>query len=273
MDAAERESSQAHAERYELLDRLDDWLDGPLTLLAGVMLGLLVVDFAANLPPTWEHRVQQAETAIWAIFIADFLLEFTIAPSKLAYLRRNWLTVISLALPAFRAVRILRIARAVRGLSLVRVVTTFNRGTRALSDIVERGRFSYVVGLTIAVIVVAAASAYYFEVGEPGATIQSFGDALWWSSTLVTTMNSPLYVVTVEGRFIGLVVRVFALALSGYLTAILAVAWIGAQPAAPSKLPDPALAEELRRLRQEVARLRSLLEEQPTPASPNRHAA
>jgi voltage-gated potassium channel len=250
----ERHGSTAPGERGELQHRLSAWLDVPLTVLALIMLALLVVEFTVDLSPTWSRRIEQVQLAIWVVFVAAFALELALAPSKLGYLRRNWLTAISVALPALRSLRLLRVARALRGLSLVRTVATLNRGTRALEHIVRKGQFGYVLLLTFLVTVTAAAGAYYFERDIPDAAIRTPGEALWWAATIVTTINSPLETVTLEGRVLALLLRVFGLAISGYLTATIAVYLLGATRR------DETADLELRRLRLEVVRLQGLLE-------------
>ena len=45
---------------------------------------------------------------VWIIFILDFAIEFTLAPRKLRYLKSNWLTAVSLLVPALRVLRIIR---------------------------------------------------------------------------------------------------------------------------------------------------------------------
>ncbi len=258
VDAAAKRA-EADRERGELQERISDWLDTPLTILSFVMLGLLVVELTADLGPVWAARVSQTQTAIWAVFVAAFLIELLLAPSTIAYLQKNWLTAISVALPGLRSVRILQAARALRGLSLVRILTTVNRGTRALGHVVQRGRFGYVLALTGVVVVTSAAGAYYFERTEPQANIVTLGDALWWSAAIVTTINSPYDTVTLEGRIVALLLRVFALAISGYLTAIIAVYLIGGKQQTEPAEVDQA---ELRALREQVARLEQLLERQ-----------
>ncbi|HZS01560.1 MAG TPA: ion transporter [Chloroflexota bacterium] len=247
---------QCRRQRWELLQRLSDWLDAPLTALALIMLGLMVAELALPLSPAWARRVTQAETAIWIVFLADFLLEFALAPSKLHYLKRNWLTAVAVVLPTLRAVRVLRVARALRGMSLLRLLTTLNRGSRALGHIVRRGQLGYVLLLTVSVVATAAAGAYYLEHDEPGALIKTPGEAIWWAATLVTTMNSSLDTVTVEGQVVSLLLRVFALGVSGYVTAVIAVYLLGA-PRQPEEGPDQP---ELAALRAEVAALRALVE-------------
>ena len=49
---------------------------------------------------------------------------------------------------------------------------------------------------------------FLLEAGAPGARIQDFGDALWWSAALVTTIGSELYPVTAAGRVLTFVFTV-----------------------------------------------------------------
>ncbi|MBI4498146.1 MAG: ion transporter [Chloroflexi bacterium] len=239
-------------QRGELLARVSDWLDAPLSLLAFVMLGLLILELTVELSPAWAARVVQAQLAIWVIFAAAFLLEFALAPAKVQYLKTHWLTAISVALPALRAVRVFRAARALRGLRLIRLVTTFNRGTGAIEQIFRRGQFGYVAALTLIVTITAAAGASYFERGAPQASITTLGDAVWWAAAMVTTINAQLETTTFEGRVIGLLLRVYGMTVAGYVTAAIAAYLIG-QPEPPERAE--AEHSELHQLRLQVARL------------------
>lgn len=67
----DRAAGQEH--RQELQERIADWLDVPLSVLALVMLGLLILELTVPLSPAWAGRVTQAQTAIWAIFVAVFM--------------------------------------------------------------------------------------------------------------------------------------------------------------------------------------------------------
>ena len=252
-----------HQEQNELLDRIESWLDPPLTVLAFVMLALLFVDLTMSLGPFWSRQVNQAETAIWVIFFFTFVFQLFLAPDKAQFLKRNWLTVISVLLPALRVVRIFRVIAVLREVSLVRVLTTLNRGARALGTIVRRGQLGYVMGLTLIVTLTSAGGTFYFEQAAPNASITTLGDAIWWSFTLVTTINTGLEPVTLEGRIIGVLMRIFALAVSGYVTAVIAAHLLGFTQ------PNPTTREstEVRLLREELARMRQLLAEQaPRPA-------
>ncbi|MDQ3809601.1 MAG: ion transporter [Chloroflexota bacterium] len=250
--------THAAHERLELQERLAAWLDVPLTALAFIMLGLLVAQFLLPLSPSWQTHVDQAQTAIWAIFAVDFAFELLLAPSKVRYLKQNWLTAVSVLLPAFRTLRVVRVARALRGVSLLRLLTTLNRGGRALEHVARRGQLGYVLGLTLLVTAGGAAGVYFFESGEPDALIHTPGDALWWAATLITTVNSPLAVVTLEGRLVAMLLRVYALAVSGYITAVIAVQLFGLSQRdhATDAHALEALLEEMHLLRNELAEVR-----------------
>src|SRR5438552_3176805 len=152
-------------ERRSLLQQLETWLETPLLILGFIWLTLLVIELSGNLSPTLEL----VGTVIWIIFIADFVIKLTLAPDKTDYIRSNWLTALSLLVPAlrvfriFRVFRILRAARAVRGVRLLKIVTSLNRGMKALGRSFGRRGFGYVVTLTIIVIFAGAAGMLTFE--------------------------------------------------------------------------------------------------------------
>jgi voltage-gated potassium channel len=64
------------------------------------------------------------------------------------------------------------------------------------------------------------------ERNAPGANITSFGDALWWASTTVTTVGyGDRYPVTTEGRLIAVGLILVGIGLVGAVTASVAT-WI-----------------------------------------------
>lgn len=66
------------------------------------------------------------------------------------------------------------------------------------------------------VMLVGAALGFLLEAGAPGSPIEDFGDALWWSAALVTTIGSELYPVTAAGRILGFVLMIYALGVFTY---------------------------------------------------------
>ena len=149
-------SEAARQVRWETLDELDEWLRTPMLLLSLAWLIIVLVELLRGS----SRLLEIFGTAIWIVFIAEFLLRFTLAPEKLPFLRRNWLTILSLVVPAFRllrGLRFLRAARALRGARLIRIVGTANRSMNALKATLRRRRFGYVLGLTALVVALGAA--------------------------------------------------------------------------------------------------------------------
>jgi voltage-gated potassium channel len=186
-------------------------------------------------------------------------------------LRRNWLTALALVLPAFRVLRVLRAfrffraARAARSVGLLRLLTSLNRGMRATRRALRRRGVGYVAALTLLVTFAGAAGMYLFEnpatLREAGhdrgsGGLASYGEALWWTAMIMTTMGTEYWPRTVEGRIVCGLLALYAFAFFGYLTATIASYFIGHDRQAEGL--SPAAAESAV-LRNEVASLHTLL--------------
>lgn len=242
-------------ERYELLRRLEGWLETPMLALAFVWLVLLILELVQG-----ENRLFYfLGTTIWIVFIIDFAVKMILAPDKLLYLKVNWLTAIALLLPAlrifrvFRVFRLLRIARAGRGLRLVRVVSSLNRGMKALGASLSRRGFGYVIALTVLVTFAGAAGMYAFE-NEASGGLNSYGESLWWTAMIMATMGSEYWPQTAEGRVLCVFLALYAFGVFGYVTAALATFFVGRD--ADSNDAEVAGSRQLAAIRDEVSALR-----------------
>ena len=103
--------TETENERLVLLHRIEDTAETPLAFLGLAWLVLLIIEFTRGL----NRPLEITSYVIWGIFILDFLLKFILAPRKVAFLKNNWLTVISLLLPALRVGRFLRVFRGPAG--------------------------------------------------------------------------------------------------------------------------------------------------------------
>lgn len=248
--------------RRELLHRLNNWLEAPMVVLGFIWLMLLIVELTRGLNPFFELL----GTVIWGLFIVDFGIKLILAPQKVSYLKEHWLTAISLMLPALRifraarAIRLLRVARTARGLRLVRVLTSINRGMKALGNSMSRRGFGYVTALSALVLFSGAAGMYTFERQVPEG-LASYGEALWWTAMLLITIGSEYWPQTPEGRMLSIVLALYGFAVFGYVTATLASFFIGQDTQNQSpKAADQALDRlraEIKALREEVQTLRS----------------
>jgi voltage-gated potassium channel len=256
------ERDALNQEREGLLKQVEAILETPLVVLGFAWLALLIIDLVWGLAPLLAGVM----TVIWIIFILDFAVRLLLAPSKPLFLRRNWLTAISLAIPALRGLRVIRtltIVRAgLRGARLVSIVGSLNRGMGALRRSMGRHGFGYVMALTAIVTLVGAAGMYAFE--GPAARsdgLASYGEALWWTSMVMTTLGSGYSPQTVEGRLLTLLLALYAFAIFGYVTAALASYLVGRD----AEHPDAEVAgtRELQALREEVSALREELKRLP----------
>ncbi|MCA1585995.1 MAG: ion transporter [Acidobacteria bacterium] len=254
-DASKSRRDALIQERAQLLQRLEDWLETPMLVLAFVWLALLVIELIGGTSTLFDT----VGLGIWGIFILNFVLEFTLTPHKLVYLKSNWLTALSLLVPAlrvFRLIRVLRVfrmARAARGLRLLRVVSSVNRSMGALSASLNRRGFAYVVALTLLVTIAGAAGMYAFE-NEIRDGIHSYGEALWWTAMIMTTMGSQYWPQTIEGRVLCVVLALYAFGVFGYVTATLATFFVGRD--AQSADAGLAGAQSIAALQVEIAALR-----------------
>ena len=258
MAAAPITTDAVHRARVSFLRQWDAWLDTPLLVLGAAWLILLVIELTYGLSPGLEL----AGTLIWIVFLGDFMVRLGFAPKKLEYLRRNWLSGLALLLPALRLLRlgrvwrVARLARASRSLRLAKVLGSLNRGLRALRRTLRRRGFSYVVLSTILVNILGAAGMYAFERSIAGAAgLPDYTTALWWTAMLLTTVGSDYWPHTPEGRLLCLLLSVYAVAIFGYLAALLASFFIGRDAA------EERTATSLRAVQQELARLRRQLGE------------
>ncbi|HET8766046.1 MAG TPA: potassium channel family protein, partial [Pedococcus sp.] len=124
-----------------------------------------------------------------------------------------------------------------------------------------RGRVVVSVATSVVVVAfVASLAALDAERGAEGANITTFGDALWWSATTVTTVGyGDRYPVTGQGRIVAVALMVTGIALLGVITAAIA-SWFVEKVSEVQAAEDRTtahvgeLAEEVRALREELRR-------------------
>jgi voltage-gated potassium channel len=247
-------------QRLSILRQVDSWLETPMIILSAVWLGLMVSEYAWGTGRTTERLT----TAIWIIFILDFLLRFTIAPRKVRYLRTNWLTVISLLLPAlriFRAARVFRALARLRGLQLVRILGSVNRGMKALGKTMRRRGFGYLLGVTAIVTIVGAAGMFNFEKSPPeGSGFKDIYAALWWTAMIMTGMGTDYWPRTTEGRALALLLSIYAFSVFGYFTGVIATYFISRD--AEESDSEVLGKKDLEKLHSELAALREEIKSQ-----------
>ena len=247
------EKQKLQSERKKLLRSIESLLEAPMIFLGFVWMVLLIVELVWGLP----SLLQKTSLVIWGLFIIDFLLKFILAPNKITFLKKSWLTAISLLIPALRVFRLLRILRVLRGIRVIRVVSTLNRSMRSLGATMKRRGFGYMVALAVVVTFGGAAGMFAAEKGNAG--FENYGASLYWTAMRVITAGSEAWPLTSEGRVLAFILAVFGYAVFGYVTATLATFFIGRD--AEEKDAPVAGASELAEVKAMVELLNRKLDE------------
>lgn len=248
-------SSNLNQQRSNLLRSFEKLLEGPMVFLGFVWLVLLVVELIWGLPQTLEYL----SLAIWFLFLIDFAIKLILAPHRGSFLKRNWLTAISLLIPALRVVRFLRFVRLLRGLRgirLIRIVSSLNRSMRSLAATMQRRAFGYVLVLTLLVIFAGAAGMYALERSNAG--FDSYGASLWWTSMRIITAGSSAEPITSEGKALAFLLALFGYTIFGYVTATFASFFIGRD--AEEQNAPVAGSQDIKALQQEIGELKAMLQ-------------
>lgn len=199
------------------MSRVERWerhTEIPLLLLAlGFLVAYALPIIDRHVPHGERSELSLIAWCVWAAFAADFIIRLGLAERRVAYAKSHWYDVALIALPMLRPLRLLRV------LALARIMNRSVRRTLA-----ERVTV-YVVGTSISAVFLGALAVLDAEEKSTHANITSFGDALWWACSTVTTVGyGDRYPVTTEGRFVGVALMIVGIALVGSVTAAVA-AW------------------------------------------------
>jgi voltage-gated potassium channel len=258
------------ASRARRLARFERWSE-PLIILAAV---IPLIGSLNEGPPTLRGWL--VELACWLVFVVDLVVHVRLKPR---YLRsREGIFMLFVVVATFpwsivvgdnraRLLAVLRLA------IVARIVAVANRSRLVRRAVDRLGRpFVFV---TVAVFA-CAWIVYDAEGGKHG--FGSFGDSLWWAVVTVTTVGyGDLVPETLAGRVTAFVLMLVGVGLLGTVAATLASLFrmedtqgdVDPSVPAPSSDTPESTAAELRALREEVARLRAVIEgSAPTPGSP-----
>lgn len=244
--------------REDLRRRLDRYLDLPLALASVLLVLIAVIELGGELSGPWSGRLTVLGWVLWGLFFAEFVAKFVLAPNKRAYLKRHPLDLLVLLVPFLRFLRMLRILRATRAFPIFRLLVFGGRGSSAALVLLRRRRLGQLALVSAIVVLIGAAAGFALEAGASGAVITDFGDALWWSAALLTTVGSELHPVTAAGRVLGFLLMLYAVGVFSYLIASVASVLVGldageaqrkeAQPRGKAVRITPDEVETLRRI-------------------------
>jgi len=225
------------------LQRWERHAEWPLAVAAVLFLVLFSRQVLAQPHGREAHIVWVVDWVIWGLFVVDYVVRLCLADNRWHWFLRHLLDFAIVTLPLLRPLRLLRL------LVLIEVLQ------KAVGD-AFRGRIVvYTVSGVLLLIYSASLAVFDKERYLHGATINSFGKALWWSITTVTTVGyGDVYPVTNTGRVIAVLLMIGGISLVGVVTAALA-SWIIERVTEEESVMQAATVAHVEELRNEIRAL------------------
>ncbi|NNC13149.1 potassium channel family protein [Planctomonas sp. JC2975] len=145
---------------------------------------------------------------IWAVFLVDFIVRFSLSTHKWTFVRRNVLDLLGALLPVFRPFRALQELRRIRYF-------------RSQTGAAVRARLvSNAAAFVVLWVYIIAVTEVLVERGAPGASILSFGDAVYWAVVTIATVGyGDIVPVTTLGRTLAVLLMLSGIVIVGVTTA------------------------------------------------------
>ncbi|MFG2567298.1 potassium channel family protein [Streptomyces sp. NPDC048567] len=180
-------------------------LAASLVFLAGYAFRVL----APHDAQPWHDISLALVGATWLLFVLDYAVRVRLSGlgPGLRFVRVHWLDTLVLVLPLLRPLRMVKVYTAVQE---KRDRPRLGLYARVIS---YAGMTAVLLGLS------AALSVYHWEHDAPGASIRTFGDAVWWACETLTTVGyGDAVPVTAGGRIIAAGLMACGLGLLGAVT-------------------------------------------------------
>ncbi|ULE32006.1 potassium channel family protein [Mycobacterium sp. IDR2000157661] len=236
-------SDEPRVRRWE---RHTEW---PLAAVAVVFLIVYSVEVLLRPPQHIAQVLSAVNAALYLAFVVDYVARLVLAERRTRWFLRHLFDLAIVALPFLRPLRLLRL------------VILFKTLHRAVGDAIRGRVIMYTVCASVLLIYVASLAVLEAERSDPRSDITSFGRALWWAITTVTTVGyGDLSPVTVTGRLVAVLLMIGGISLVGVVTATLA-SWIVQRVAEEDDANRAATAAQIEELRAEIRRLGGHLRE------------
>nr|WP_319452490.1 MULTISPECIES: ion channel [unclassified Mycobacterium] len=223
--------------------RLERWqsrTEWPLAIVAVIFLGAYSVRVLAQPQGRVETGLQLVIWITWAVFLVDYIARLCFATDRGRWFVRHLLDLAVVALPLLRPLRLLRLVVLVAALQ------------KAIGGAIRGRVVVYTASSVVLLVYVASLAILDAERYEPDSKITTFGDAVWWSITTITTVGyGDLSPVTGTGRVIAVALMIGGISLVGVVTATLA-SWIVQRVAEEDTAQQAATAAQIDALRTDL---------------------
>ena len=200
----------------------------PMLVLSIVLIPVLIVPLVKHdLDPTTKGVFDALDYFIWGIFLFEYFIKLVLAPRRLHYIGHHIPDLVVVAVPMLRPLRIVRSARALRLLRLSRLSAIAGGSTEKARRSLHSRAMNYVLVVMGSLILICSLIVMDLERDVKASNIKSFGDALWWSITTVTTVGyGDRFPVTAGARAVAAVLMIGGIALLGVVTASIAAFFV-----------------------------------------------
>ncbi len=198
----------------DALTRRDRW-EARTTVPFIVIGALFILSFSiyvlVPMSKEWTAIFLLSFVLVWIVFAVDYVVRLSLSPrgERGTFVRTNVIDLLSVVIPLFRGFRVINLLSKVpyfRGRS----------GTAIRVEIV-----SYALAYAVFFVYFIALATLQAERDAPGATITTFGDAVWWAIvTLATVGYGDVYPITPIGRIYAVMLMVGGVAIVGTASAL-----------------------------------------------------
>ncbi|MDF7641568.1 potassium channel family protein [Bifidobacterium sp. ESL0784] len=233
--------------------RLKKWesaTEWPLTILSIVFLVVYAWQILAQPSGLKNAMAEWTMNVLWFVFALDYLISFVLADGKWHFFKTHLFDLAVVVLPVIRPLRALRVLTALNAL-------------HKTSGMALRGKIIiYVVACAILLVFIGSLAVLDAERNAPGANIQTWPEALWWTFVTITTVGYGDYTpVTPTGRIIAFVLMLAGIGIIGVVTGTFG-SWIVDEVSADEKKSTEITREQIEEVSQRLNRIEQLLEEQ-----------
>lgn len=228
-----------------------------------IILLLQFVSFAVEQKQLLLHL----DTGICVVLLSYFVYGLFSATNKKQFLKVHWIDLVA----SIPAVEVLRYGRIVQVLRVLRILRAADN---VVLHLIKHNKSTMLASLLLVLLLVLGGSAMgvlITETGQPGANIETAGEAIWWALVTISTVGyGEFYPVTTLGRLISSVVIITGVSAFAGISGLVASSLF--KPSSEvSTLPDKAqhaqhaqqpqagveMKDQLTHLQQEVSLLRT----------------
>lgn len=224
-------------------DKLDRWhgdSEWPLTAVAVVFLTAYSVQVLARTHGGVNLGLTAAVVASYCVFVVDYVVRLVLSRRRKRWLSGHLFDLAVVVLPLLAPLRLTVLAGAAE---------------KALSSATRGRAVVYTASAAVLLVYAASLAMLQAERASPHATITTFGQAVWWAMTTVTTVGyGNVAPVTPMGRLVASFLMIGGIGLVGSTTGTLA-SWIVQRVGEEREAAAARQGDEMAALRREMQQI------------------